>query len=154
MNILISGCAGFIGFHLAKKLCALNFTVIGIDNLNNYYDVKIKKNRIKFLKNYKNFQFKKIDLTNKNSLQNIFKKKIDVVFNLAAQAGVRYSINYPRNYFESNLMGFFNILDLSRQNKIKFFFYASTSSVYGNSKHKKLSEKHSVEKPIQFYSAV
>ncbi len=69
MNILISGCAGFIGFHLAKKLCDLNFTVIGIDNLNNYYDVNIKKNRIKFLKNYKNFQFKKIDLTNKNSLK-------------------------------------------------------------------------------------
>ena len=153
MNILISGCAGFIGFHLAKKLCDLNFSVIGIDNLNNYYDVNIKKNRVKLLKNYKNFQFKKIDLTNKNSLQKVFKKRIDVVFNLAAQAGVRFSIKYPRNYFESNLLGFFNILDLSRKNKIKYFFYASTSSVYGNSQFKKLSEKHSVEKPIQFYAA-
>tara|TARA_B100000965_G_scaffold392832_1_gene402868 strand:+ start:3993 stop:4961 length:969 start_codon:yes stop_codon:yes gene_type:complete len=153
MKILITGSGGFIGFNLAKKLCDLNFNVIGVDNLNNYYDVNIKKNRIKLLKKYKNFQFKKINLTNKNSLEKIFKKKIDIVFNLAAQAGVRYSINNPRNYFESNLLGFFNVLDISRKNKIKYFFYASTSSVYGNSKHKKLSENHSVEKPIQFYAA-
>jgi UDP-glucuronate 4-epimerase len=153
MRILVTGCSGFIGFNLSKKLCNLNFDVIGIDNLNQYYDINLKKKRLALLKKYKNFNFKKIDLVNEKSLQNIFKKKIDVVFNLAAQAGVRYSIENPRNYLDSNLIGYFNLLDISRINNVKYFFYASTSSVYGNSKFNKLSELHSVEKPIQFYAA-
>ena len=158
MNILVTGCAGFIGFHLSKKLIEEGHTVYGIDNLNNYYDVKIKINRINILKKLKKknnlFHFNKIDISKYNNLKNYFKnKKISVIVNLAAQAGVRYSINNPKDYFNSNIIGFFNILQIAKKNKIKHLLYASTSSVYGDSKKMPFEENSMNCKPIQFYAA-
>ena len=154
MNILITGCGGFIGYHLSKKLILdENNFIIGLDNLNNYYSTKLKKNRIKNLKK-KNFIFKKIDITNINSLKKLFKKyKFDYVINLAAQAGVRYSIENPRNYLENNIVGFFNILELCKEFNIKHLVYASTSSVYGDSKKFPLSENLNTDQPLSFYAA-
>ncbi len=154
MKILITGAAGFIGYYISKKLLSLNKTIIGIDNLNEYYDVKIKKDRIKNLKNYKNFQFIKIDLGDLKKLDNLFKKyEIKYVVHLAAQAGVRYSIKNPSIYFKSNIEGFFNILELGRKYKIKHLIFASTSSVYGNSKKFPLNESENTDKPLSFYAA-
>lgn len=154
MKILITGAAGFIGYHISKKLLSLNKTIIGIDNLNEYYDVKIKKDRIKNLKNYKNFQFIKIDLSDLKKLDKLFKKyEIKYVIHLAAQAGVRYSIKNPSIYFKSNIEGFFNILELGRKYKIKHLIFASTSSVYGNSKRFPLKESVNTDKPLSFYAA-
>ena len=154
MKILITGAAGFIGFHLSKKILKERFQVIGIDNLNNYYDVNLKKNRVIQLKKYKNFQFYKLDLNQKLKINNIIKKnKIKYIVHLAAQAGVRYSIMKPEAYFKSNLEGFFNILELSRENKIKHLIFASTSSVYGNNKKFPLKEVMNTDKPLSFYAA-
>ena len=126
MKVLITGCAGFIGFHLSKKLLDLNFIVYGIDNLNPYYDINLKKNRLLIIKKYKNFSFKKIDISNFKVLENYFKlNRYDAVVNLAAQAGVRYSIDNPRSYLNSNIIGFFNILELSKKYKIKHLLFAS-----------------------------
>ena len=122
MKILISGVAGFIGFHLAYSLNKIpNFYVIGIDNLDSYYDVNLKKDRLSILKkNSKKFIFYKSNICNKNKLSKIFKEnKVDIVINLAAQAGVRYSIENPKKYFNTNLLGFFNILDVSIKYNIK-----------------------------------
>lgn len=155
-KILITGCAGFIGNELTKKILNnfKSFKVIGIDNLNDYYDVNIKKRKIKVLKESKNFIFKKIDISDKIELNKVFRKfKPDYVINLAAQAGVRYSIQNPRSYISSNIVGFFNLLDLSKKYNIKFIFYASTSSVYGNSKKSILSENDSTDKPLNLYAA-
>ena len=155
MNILVTGAAGFIGFHLVNKLCEnKKWKIIGLDNLNNYYDVNLKKNRLKILKKNQNFSFKKIDLSKNSSLEEVFKnKKIKIVINLAAQAGVRYSIENPEKYFDSNLKGFFNIINLSRVYKVKHFLYASTSSVYGNQKKFPLKEEYNTDKPLSFYAA-
>ena len=157
MKVILTGCAGFIGFHLAKKYLDLNFKVIGIDNMNNYYSVKLKKDRLRVLfnhKNSKNFYFKKVSIDNYNSLKKIFLKfKPSIVVNLAAQAGVRHSLKKPLDYVKSNLVGFSNILILSKEFKIKHLVYASTSSVYGNSSKNILSEKDKVDHPIQFYAA-
>ena len=153
-KVLITGSAGFIGFHVCKLFLEKNYYVVGVDNLNNYYDVKLKKNRTNFLKKYKNFKFVKADISNKRILQNIFKKnKFDKVINLAAQAGVRYSIKNPDVYLKSNLVGFFNIIDLCKIYKISHLLYASTSSVYGLSNKRILSEEDAVDHPIQFYAA-
>ncbi len=134
MKILITGSAGFIGYNFSKYLLNnSNHKIIGFDNLNNYYSVKIKKNRIKHLKKYKNFKFFKGDLKNKDNLKKIFKSKIDVVFHFAAQAGVRYSLQNPRAYLDSNMVGFFNIIENIQIYNVKKFFYASSSSVYGDS---------------------
>ncbi len=152
--ILITGSAGFIGFHLAKKLLDLKFKVIGIDNLNNYYDTKLKNDRNKILKNYNNYYFHKVDLKDKKKLENIFKKyKIKVVVNLAAQAGVRNSIKNPNKYFDYNILGFFNIIDLSKQFNIKHFLFASTSSVYGLNNKFPLNENFNINSPLSFYAA-
>ena len=159
MLILITGSAGFIGHHLAKKLLDKKNFIIGIDSLNNYYSIKLKKIRNTILFNYSkknNFRYKfyKFDLNNKKKLSYIFKKyKIDIVIHLAAQAGVRYSIENPNVYIRSNLNGFFNILDLCRINNIKHFVYASTSSVYGNSKKYPINENMDSSKPLSLYSA-
>lgn len=154
MKILITGAAGFIGYFISKKLLSSNKTIIGIDNLNEYYDVKIKQDRIKNLKNYNNFQFIKIDLGDFKKLDNLFKKyEIKYVIHLAAQAGVRYSIKNPNIYFKNNIEGFFNILELSRKYKIKHLIFASTSSVYGNSKEFPLKESENTDKPLSFYAA-
>ena len=151
---LVTGSAGFIGFHLSRLLLDQNKKVIGIDNLNNYYDVKLKRDRIKILKKYKNFRFYKLNLEKKSSLKKILlKHKILYTINLAAQAGVRYSILNPDAYINSNIIGFFNILDLSRVFKVKHFIYASTSSVYGKTSKFPLKESFTASHPIQLYAA-
>ncbi len=154
MNILVTGCGGFIGYHLCKKLILdKKNIIIGIDNINNYYSTKLKKNRIHNLKK-KNFIFKKTDIKKINSLKKLFiKYKFDYVINLAAQAGVRYSITNPRNYLENNIGGFFNILELCKEFKTKHLVYASTSSVYGDSIQFPLSENLNTDKPLSFYAA-
>ena len=154
--ILLTGGAGFIGFHVANQLIRTNKKIIIIDNMNNYYDNNLKKNRLNELKKIKNkkFIFFKCDLTNKKQLEKIFKKyPISGVINLAAQAGVRYSINNPSDYFQSNLLGFFNLLEVMRRFKVLNLVYASTSSVYGNEKIKILKENFDSSRPIQFYAA-
>ena len=154
MSILITGAAGFIGYHLSKKILNKNTKVIGIDNINNYYDINLKKNRIKELKKNKKFLFYKIDIYEYKKLNDIVKKnKIKYIIHLAAQAGVRYSIKNPRTYFKSNLEGFFNVLEISRHNNIKHLIYASTSSVYGDSKKFPLSEINRTDQPLSFYAA-
>ena len=142
MKILVTGAAGFIGYNLSKLLLEKKLKVVGIDNINDYYSTKLKKNRLKQLKKFNNFNFYKIDLRDNKKLDDIFiKHKFDAIFHFAAQAGVRYSVDYPRKYIESNINGFFNILEKVRIKKIKKFFYASSSSVYGESKSFPLKEK-------------
>ena len=133
-NILVTGAAGFIGYSLCKKLLEnKNYLITGLDNLNSYYSVKLKKERLKNLKNMKNFQFFKLDLLEKEKLNNLFKKKkFELVYNFAAQAGVRYSYENPESYCNSNIIGFNNILKLVKKFKIKQFFFASSSSIYGD----------------------
>ena len=151
---IITGSAGFIGFHLALKLLKKGYKVIGIDNLNNYYDVKLKKDRNKILKKFKNYVFKKIDIRNIKNLDKVFKKrKIYCVIHLAAQAGVRYSLMNPKSYIDNNILGFFNVLDTLKKNKVKKFVYASTSSIYGLQKKFPLKERFNTDNPIQLYAA-
>ena len=154
MNILITGAAGFIGFSLSKYILDLNknHKIYGLDILNSYYSLKLKKKRVNILKKYKNFAFIKINLANKKQLENKFKNvKIDLVINLAAQAGVRYSLTNPEEYVYSNQLGFFNILNFCKKRKIKLI-YASSSSVYGD--HKRFPTRESqILKPKNIYSA-
>ena len=156
MKILVTGCCGFIGFHLCKQLLENNKNkVFGIDIINDYYDVKLKKDRLNILKkNKKFFKFFKIDITNKKIIENNFNQnKYDYVIHLAAQAGVRYSLKNPRSYLDNNINGFFNILEASKNNKIKHLIYASTSSVYGDNTKFPLKENFSTDKPLTFYAA-
>ena len=154
MTILITGSAGFIGYHVSKKLLNLNYKIIGLDNINNYYDIKLKKKRLINLKKNKKFSFNKIDLCNYNKLNNLIKKnRIKIIVHLAAQAGVRNSIKNPKNYFKSNLEGFFNILEVSRNNRIKHLIFASTSSVYGENNKFPLNENDKTDHPLSFYAA-
>ncbi len=150
-SVFITGVAGFIGYNLSEFLLKKNYKVYGIDNFDNYYSIKIKKKRISRLKKQKNFFFKKIDITNKKNLYNYFnKKKIDLVIHLAAQAGVRYSLLNPQKYIDVNIFGFLNVIEITKKNKIKNFFYASSSSVYGDSKKFPLKENESL-KPKNIY---
>ncbi len=155
MKVLVTGCAGFIGFHLSLRLLEeKKYLIYGIDNLNTYYDVALKKQRLLKLKKYNNFTFYKCDIANQSIFFKRLKKiKIDIVINLAAQAGVRYSISNPEAYFNSNLKGFFNILEFSRLNNIKHLIYASTSSVYGDNKKFPLKENYNTDFPLSFYAA-
>ena len=154
MNILITGSAGFIGYHLCNKLLKNNHKVYGLDNLNSYYDVQLKKNRISLLKKFKNFFFFKIDICNKNQIDGIIKKnKIRYIVHLAAQAGVRYSITNPDVYFKNNVEGFFNIINIAKENNIKHFVFASSSSVYGDKNQFPISENSSSDFPLSFYGA-
>jgi len=156
MRILVTGCAGFIGYHLCISLLKnKKYKVYGLDNLNNYYDIELKKKRLNILKNNSiKFKFFKIDITNYNIVKkNFTKNKYDCVINLAAQAGVRYSIKNPSDYFRSNVEGFFNILELSRIFRIKHLIFASTSSVYGSSKKFPLKEESNTDMPLSFYAA-
>ena len=151
---LVTGCAGFIGMHLTISLLKKNKSVIGIDNMNNYYDVYLKKKRLSNLKKFKKFNFKKVDIKNLNSLKKIVKDyKIDYIINLAAQAGVRYSITNPETYFENNIKGFFNILEIAKSKRVKHLVYASSSSVYGASQKKVFKESDNVDQPISFYAS-
>ena len=153
MKILITGCAGFIGFHLAKSLINDNVKVIGIDNMNNYYDRKLKIDRINILKKNKNFKFKNNDISNLKSLKNIFKtNKIDIVINLAAYAGVEYSLKFPEKYIFTNELGFFYILEMVKKYKIPKLLFASSSSVYGLNKLP-FDERQFTDKPISLYGA-
>ena len=152
MNILVTGAAGFIGFHTCLSL-QTKHKVYGLDNLNNYYDVNLKKSRLKILKKNKNFEFLKTDIQNKN-LHNKFKKiKLDIIINLAAQAGVRHSLKDPFSYIDSNILGQINLLEFAKKIKIKKFIYASSSSVYGGNEKMPFSVKHRVDKPISLYAA-
>lgn len=151
-KILLTGVAGFIGSNLAHKLLADN-KIIGIDNLNEYYDVNIKKNRIKQLK-HKNFIFIKGNIADKELLEEVFNKyKIDTVINLAAQAGVRYSVYNPDVYIESNIIGFYNILECCRKWKINHLIYASSSSVYGEHNNIPFDVESNTDKPVSLYAA-
>ena len=154
MIYLITGTAGFIGFNLAKSLLKKNINVIGIDNFNDYYDPKIKQDRNKILEKYSNYKVYKGNLEDLEFVRSIFKKeKIDKVCNLAAQAGVRYSLTNPHAYVQANLVGFVNLLDEAKNIGIKTFVYASSSSVYGNNKKVPFSESDNVDLPISLYAA-
>jgi len=146
MKILITGAAGFIGFNLANYLLNKSTHIItGVDNLNNYYSIALKNKRLAVLKKSKKFNFLKIDIKNKNNVEKIFEKnKFDIVFNLAAQAGVRYSIDNPAAFIDNNILGFYNILDASIKFKVKRLLYASSSSVYGDSKNFPLKENQKI----------
>ena len=153
MKIYITGVAGFIGFHLAKKLIASGHDVYGIDNLNSYYDIELKKARLNILKKHKNFNFKKIDINHLRKLSsNISQVKPNVMYHLAAQAGVRYSIDYPDQYIESNVQGFLNILESLKLTKIKHLIYASSSSVYGSNKNFPFHTSDKTDNPISLYA--
>jgi UDP-glucuronate 4-epimerase len=169
MKILVTGTAGFIGFHLAKKLLERGDEVVGVDNINDYYDVNLKYGRLKELgidpakidENrpvastiFPKHTFIKLDLANKDQMESLFKKEqFDAVCNLAAQAGVRYSLENPHAYIESNIQGFMNILEGCRQNGIKNLSYASSSSVYGLNKEQPFKTSDQVDRPISIYAA-
>ena len=153
-KILVTGCAGFIGMHLSKKLLEDGYDILGLDSLNNYYDPKLKKDRLEILEDFRNFSFEKVDISCESDLANLFKKyKPDKVVNLAAQAGVRYSIENPNAYISSNIIGFMNVLQCCRYNNIKGLIYASSSSVYGNNKEIPFSVEAKTDKPISVYGA-
>lgn len=153
-KILVTGAAGFIGFHLAKKLCESSWEVVGLDNLNNYYDVNLKKDRLNLLLDKTNFKFHKIDLVDREAIKNLFEKeKFDHVVNLAAQAGVRYSLENPYSYIDSNLSGFLNILEGCRHNPVEHLIYASSSSVYGANTKMPFSVHDNVDHPVSLYAA-
>lgn len=157
LSILVTGSSGFIGFHLVRKLLDANINVVGIDDMNSYYDIKLKKDRLNVLlshKNAKSFKFYEGDISNSVFLKDIFQKiKFDVVINLAAQAGVRYSLKNPQAYIESNINGFFNILEILKINNVKHFIFASSSSVYGMNKKIPFHEKHKTDTQVSLYAA-
>jgi len=153
-RILVTGSAGFIGFHLSKSLLDDGFKVLGIDNLNDYYDPSLKISRLKILEDYSNFTFEKVDISDKESLTQSFQLfKPAKVVNLAAQAGVRYSIENPYVYMDTNLVGFLNIIELCRHNDVEGFIYASSSSVYGGNTKIPFSVEDRVDNPISLYAA-
>ncbi|MDC1191210.1 NAD-dependent epimerase [Gammaproteobacteria bacterium] len=154
MKILVTGAAGFIGSHLSNSLLNRGNTVFGIDNLNDYYDVSLKKSRLENLIKNDLFTFLEIDIANKKAIDDIFKNyKFDKVVNLAAQAGVRYSIKNPHAYIESNILGFMNILEGCRHNEVKHLVYASSSSVYGANETMPFSVHDNVDHPLSLYAA-
>ena len=151
---LITGAAGFIGFHLAKHLLDKGATVIGLDNLNDYYEVSLKEERLRILKERNAFQFFLLDIFDKEAVFDIFQKfKPDVVVNLAAQAGVRYSIDHPDSYIRSNIVGFFNILEACRHFPVEHLVFASSSSVYGENSKIPFSTSDQVDHPVSLYAA-
>jgi len=168
-RILLTGAAGFIGFHLVKSLISKDYEILGIDNINSYYDVELKYDRLENLgikkedvddeieltsSQYSNFKFIKLNIADAQTLEGVFSKfKPDIVINLAAQAGVRYSIDHPRKYIESNINGFFNILESVRNNKVKTLLFASSSSVYGDSEVYPVKEDFDTSKPLSLYAA-
>ena len=154
MRVFITGSSGFIGFHMSKKLLEKGHTVHGFDSMNKYYDIKLKKARLKILKEYKKFFFTKNKLENKKILsQSILKFKPTVIIHLAAQAGVRYSIENPRAYMDSNIIGTYNVIELAKKIKIKHLSIASSSSVYGANKKLPFVEIDKTETQLSIYAA-
>jgi UDP-glucuronate 4-epimerase len=152
--ILVTGAAGFVGYHLISRLCEMNFEVIGIDNLNSYYSVKLKRDRLKILKKKLKFKFFNIDISKKQIIQKLFEKYNFIkVFHLAAQAGVRNSLYEADNYVQSNLVGFINVLECIKINKINKLVYASSSSVYGMDQKSPYQENAILKQPMSLYAA-
>lgn len=153
-KILVTGAAGFVGSFLSKKLLKSGYQVVGLDNLNDYYDPKLKDERLKPLLSEERFTFFKNDISDKNFVMKLFKdNNFDIVINLAAQAGVRYSIENPDVYIESNIVGFFNILEACRHYPVEHLLYASSSSVYGSNKKVPFEETDVVDNPVSLYAA-
>ncbi|MGE8115408.1 NAD-dependent epimerase [Pseudomonas sp. NPDC086566] len=154
MPVLITGAAGFIGFHLARRLCEAGIDVVGIDNLNAYYSVELKLARLQQLLAYSNFRFQTVDIANAADMQQLFAgQPFSEVIHLAAQAGVRYSLDNPAVYGQSNLTGFLNLLEACRQHPPRHLIYASSSSVYGANSKQPFSVEDPVEQPISLYAA-
>lgn len=156
-NVLVTGAAGFIGFHLCQRLLDEGNNVVGIDNINAYYDVDLKLARLAILQKYGNFTFYKADIADLHAMEDLFTKQrevpFDVVINLAAQAGVRYSLKNPHSYIHSNIVGFTNILECCRQNKVKHLVFASSSSIYGMNDKIPFSVSDNVDHPVSLYAA-
>ncbi len=153
-KVLVTGAAGFIGFHLSSRLCELGFDVTGLDNLNDYYDPALKQARLSLLKDKSGFGFHSMDLKDKALLDGLFERHaFDYVVNLAAQAGVRYSLTNPYAYLESNIHGFLNVLEACRHHRPRHLVYASSSSVYGANRSMPFSVHHNVDHPISLYAA-
>lgn len=154
MTVLVTGVAGFIGFFVAKRLLADGYSVVGIDNLNEYYDVRLKEARLNLIKDHPNFEFVKLDIFDLKGIQQLFAShSFEVVINLAAQAGVRYSIENPHAYADSNLAGFLNILEGCQKHQVQHLVFASSSSVYGKNQKVPFSTSDNVDNPISFYAA-
>jgi UDP-glucuronate 4-epimerase len=152
-RILVTGAAGFIGFHLAQRLLARGDTVIGLDDLNDYYDVSLKKARLNILTDKDNFSFFRIDLADRATMEELFLQKFDAVVNLAAQAGVRYSLTNPHAYVDANLVGFMNVLEGCRHQQVGHLVYASSSSVYGANTSMPFSVHDNIDHPVSLYAA-
>ncbi|KJL04078.1 SDR family NAD(P)-dependent oxidoreductase [Priestia aryabhattai] len=151
---LITGAAGFIGYFLSRKLLREGCKVVGVDNVNDYYEVKLKRTRLEQLESYERFTFLKVDISDKEALTNVFKEYApNIVVNLAAQAGVRYSIENPDVYMQSNVIGFYNILEACRHYPVDHLIYASSSSVYGANKKVPFEESDFVDHPVSLYAA-
>jgi len=154
MHVLVTGAAGFIGFHVSQRLLARGDTVVGIDNLNAYYDIRLKHDRLARLQEHPSFQFRQLDLADQAGMTDLFSGQCpERVVHLAAQAGVRYSLTNPRAYVESNLVGFMNILEGCRQNRVQHLVYASSSSVYGANTEMPFSVHDNVDHPVSLYAA-
>lgn len=154
MSVLVTGAAGFIGFHVCRRLLASGIKVTGLDNLNDYYDVSLKNDRLKILSQDKNFSFVKLDLVDTEGMRELFEKgSFKQVVNLAAQAGVRYSLENPKAYIDSNISGFLNILEGCRHNQVEHLIYASSSSVYGLNTRMPFSIHDNVDHPVSLYAA-
>lgn len=153
-KVLVTGAAGFIGSHLSKRLLERGDAVIGVDNLNDYYDVNLKLARLKGIEGIKGFKFVKMDISDREGVKGLFSgEKFDCVVNLAAQAGVRYSLINPYAYIDSNINGFLNVLEGCRHNNVKHLVYASSSSVYGANTKMPFSVHHNVDHPVSLYAA-
>ena len=153
-KILITGCAGFIGFHVSNRLLSDGYSIVGIDNLNDYYDVNVKKARLELLKKYEEFTFILTSIEEKDGVERVFlEHDISTVINLAAQAGVRYSLENPDAYISSNIVGFMNILEACRHHNVQHLLYASSSSVYGANTKMPFSVQDYVDHPVSLYAA-
>ena len=154
LKVLVTGAAGFIGMHLCTRLLARGDGVTGVDNLNDYYDPQIKRDRLARLTSHANFTFEKLDIADRSDMEALFKRGgFDAVVNLAAQAGVRYSLINPHAYIEANVVGFMNVLEGCRHTQVKHLVYASSSSVYGGNTNMPFSEHKGVDHPVSLYAA-